>query len=296
MAATMYAMRFAVIAPILKLNNLSFYFNECYFLTLVMSVAFIAAGGYVINDYFDRRTDYINHPDSVVVGTKIKRRVAITLHFVLNTIGVLSGIFVSVLSGYWMYGIIFIAISIVLWFYSTVYKRKLLIGNFVISVFTAMVPFIVLLYEFPHLFGTNITNINNIIYIVSGFSFFAFITSMIREVLKDIEDYDGDAKTGCKTLPIVTSVQTAKYVVLSFVLITMVSVAFVYFGYLSKLPFLQAYNPTKWYVLFMECLFIILFVKIIKANSKKDFHLASIFVKIIMLAGVSYSFVLYCSI
>jgi len=292
MAGTLYAMRWAVIYPILKYHNLSLRFSECYFLILVLSVSFIAAGGYVINDYFDRRIDRINHPDSVIVGNQVNRRFAMILHFVLNTCGVLLGILISIISGHWKYSLIFIFISVILWFYSTTFKRQFLIGNFVISTFTAMVPFIVVLFEFPPFLKSDIPDMNHIIYIITGFAFFAFITSMIREILKDIEDSEGDKVIGCKTLPIILGNKTAKYIALLFVLISGISVILVYLGYLSKLYFIAEDKITLWYIIVLESLIIALSIFIIRAKSKKDFHSASTFVKLVMLIGVLYSIIL----
>lgn len=293
MALTLYIMRWAIIYPILKYNGLNLRFNELYFLILVLSVSLIAAGGYVINDYFDRRTDRINHPESVIVGKKVNRRIAMILHFVLSTLGVMLGILISILSNHWKYSIIFILISVLLWFYSTTFKRQFLIGNFVISVFTAMVPFIVVLFEFPPFLKSNIPDIDHIIYIVSGFAFFAFITNMIREILKDMEDSEGDAEIGCRTLPIILGKNVSKYIALTFVFITAFSVVLVYTQYLAKLYLIQSDNITKWYIIFLEILLIILAGLILRSKNKKDFHIASSFVKIVMLVGVLYSLVIY---
>ncbi len=294
MAVTLYAIRWAVIFPILKHHNSTLQFSDFNFLLLVLSVCFIAAGGYVINDYFDRKTDRINNPKSVIVGTKINRRFAIILHVVLSFTGVFIGVLVSVKTGHWKYGLIFFFISVILWYYSTSYKRKFLIGNIVISIFTAFVPFIVVLYEIPDFYKIDKQSSTiHIIYIVLGFAFFAFITSMIREIVKDIEDAEGDAKIGCKTMPIVIGTNAAKYIAVLLVLITSISIVLVYTQYLSKLYLLINDNITKWHVLVLATLLLILTWLILKAKGKKDFHVASILVKVIMLVGMLYSVVLF---
>ncbi|MFH2143003.1 MAG: UbiA family prenyltransferase, partial [Bacteroidota bacterium] len=147
MALTMYAIRWFIIFPVLKSYGYSLQISEILFFLLVISTLTIAGGGYVINDYFDRKADRINDPKNVIVGTKIHRRFAIILHSVLNVVGVGLGFFVSIEIGHWKYGFIFLLTTGILWFYSTTYKRKFLIGNFVISLITAFIPLLVLFFE-----------------------------------------------------------------------------------------------------------------------------------------------------
>ncbi|MFH2095456.1 MAG: geranylgeranylglycerol-phosphate geranylgeranyltransferase [Bacteroidota bacterium] len=300
MAGTLYAMRWLVIWPILHINGFEMQFGELNFLFLVIAVMCIAAGGYVINDYFDRKADRINNPDDVIVGKVIHRRFAMILHSVLNAVGALLGFYISYVSGHWKYGFVFLFITGILWFYSTSYKRRFLLGNFVIALITAIVPMMILLFEIPILFkaykeiqtGFN-TCTNHIFYLVSGFAFFAFITTMIREVIKDIEDMEGDAGIGSKTLPIILGIKTAKAVVLALIAITIASVFIAYFIYLKDLYLLINDRITFWY-LFVICIPLIVTAwLLINAKDKKGFSLASKMTKLVMLLGVCYSFIIW---
>src|SRR5665647_3443600 len=121
------------------------------FILLVAATVFITAGGYVINDYFDIKTDLINK-GKVIVGTKIPRRQAMMWHNIFNIAGVATGFYISWKAGYILLGAIFLIVSGLLYFYSASYKRQFLIGNIIVAILTAMVPMLVVFYEWPALY------------------------------------------------------------------------------------------------------------------------------------------------
>ncbi len=162
-ALTMILMRYAVIAPVISKISvilqggdgtgvpLTLKFPWYDFIILVIATVFITAGGYVINDYFDIKTDLINRGE-VIVGTKIPRRQAMMWHNILNIAGVAAGFYISWKAGYFWLGTFFLIVSGLLYFYSASYKRQFLIGNIIVSLLTAMVPMLVVLYEWPALY------------------------------------------------------------------------------------------------------------------------------------------------
>lgn len=296
-ALTQYLMRFCIIYPILRMNNFDLQFSELDFFLLVMSTVLITAAGYIINDYFDTKTDLLNRPDTVIVGSRISRRVAMTLHTIFNVIGVALGVYISYKVGFIGLGSIFFITAVLLWFYSTEYKRQLLIGNIIVSILTALVPFLVALYEVPMLNKVykevllgNHTNMNKILIWILGFSFFAFITTIIREIIKDIEDFEGDHAYGRNTLPIVIGINYTRLIVIILICITIAALLFVYFSFLD--------DPiTIWYfivALILPMLYLIF--RLIRAKEKKDYTFSSLLTKIIMLAGLVYSLVVYYTI
>ena len=105
---TLYLLRYCIVQPLLQLNGLELQLTNVHFFLLVMSTVFLTAAGYVINDYFDRKTDMVNRPDKVIVGKKIKRRTAMLMHIVLNVLGIVLGLYISYYIGYLSFGIIFI--------------------------------------------------------------------------------------------------------------------------------------------------------------------------------------------
>jgi len=181
------------------------------FILLVIASVFIAAAGYIINDYFDLNIDQVNKPQKNVVDKFIHRRWAIIWHFVLSFAGVVLTAFAVGLS-YWYLVLANLLCVLLLWFYSTSLKRRLLIGNVVISLLTAWT---ILVFFFALSHPSNAFNTSNelsvkffrLAFLYSGF---AFIISLVREAVKDMEDMEGDTRYGCKTLPIVAGTRTTK--------------------------------------------------------------------------------------
>ena len=220
-AATQYLMRYCVVWPIIRVNEFELQLDNLHFFLLVLSSMLITAAGYVINDYFDTKTDMLNRPKTVLVGRKISRRTAMFIHVVLNVIGVGLGIYLSVKIGILALGVAYILASGILWFYSTTYKRQFLIGNLIVSIFTGIVPFVVVLFEVPLLneayrdillaYGINF---NGLFAWVGGFAFFAFLSNLVREIIKDVEDFEGDLAFGRNTLPVVLGIKITKLIVI----------------------------------------------------------------------------------
>lgn len=204
-----------------------------HFILLVLSTVLVAAGGNVINDYFDTRIDRINKPGEVIVGRQVKRRVAMVGHLVLSGAGLLAGIFVAWRSGLpqWMFITAF-AIG-ALWTYSTTFKRRLLIGNGLVATLTALVPLTVGLYEIPLLKrafaepqvvalpdGSRYLMepaFDQLWAWILAFTAFAFLSTLVRELQKDMADEKGDREEGCRTVPIAWGMGAARTMVLVYI-------------------------------------------------------------------------------
>lgn len=301
-ALTMILMRYAVIEPVISKINvvlnggtgeaipLVLKFPWYDFLILVIATLFITAGGYVINDYFDIKTDLINRGE-VIVGTKIPRRQAMRWHNFLNIAGVAAGFYISWKAGYFWMGILFLIVSGLLYFYSASYKRQFLIGNLVVALLTAMVPMLVVFYEWPALYRYNALNavvppqLDPVFYWVGGFALFAFLTTLTREIIKDIEDFEGDMAYGRNTVPVVTGILTSKIISIFLILITIALLYIVWNFFLHD----------KITLIYVSCVVVLplLYViyQLIMSSGKREFHSASRLMKIIQIAGVLYSVV-----
>ncbi len=287
---TQYLMRFCIIKPILEVYGLKLQFSELNFFFLVMATVLITAAGYVINDYFDTKTDLVNRPETVIVGRLLNRRWAILLHIIFNTIGIGLGAYISFYIGIPLLTLIFVLITGILWFYSTTYKRQFLIGNVIVALLTALVPLMVLLFEIPLLYkeyGLLIremrTDFSVIVFWVGAFALFAFLLTLIREIIKDVEDFEGDSAYGRQTMPIVLGVLNSKIVIITFILTTAFSLMFLNFTFLrDKFTFI-------YFILLLVIPLVYLIYMIIKADDKKDYHKASNLSKFIMLAGILYA-------
>jgi 4-hydroxybenzoate polyprenyltransferase len=260
------------------------------FVLLVFATVLIAAGGYVINDYFDIKTDLINR-GKVIVGTKIPRKQAMMWHNILNLLGVVIGFYVSWKTGYFWMGTLFLLVSGLLYFYSASYKRQFLVGNVIVAVLTAMVPMLVVLYEAPFLFSYYAVNalkipaLSIIFWWVGGFAAFAFITTLTREIIKDIEDFEGDVAYGRNTIPVVIGILTTKIVTVCLIIITIEMLCLSWYFFVSDyvtLVYLSAFVVIP--------LFIVIY-QVIMSQSRKQLHSASRLMKIIMLTGILYSVV-----
>jgi len=299
-AFTMILMRYAVIEPVIgkitvslagsagELTPLSLKFPWYDFLILVIATVSLTAGGYVINDYFDIRTDIINRGE-VIVGTKVPRRQAMLWHNFLNVTGVACGFYISWKAGYFWMGILFLIVSGLLYFYSASYKRQFLIGNLVVAVLTALVPLLVVFYEWPALYRYYAVNalsspdLSIIFYWVGAFALFAFITTLTREIIKDIEDFEGDAAYGRNTVPVVTGILTARIIAVALTAITIIMLFLVWKLFLND-------RITLIYITVAVAIPLILVIRhLVTGPGKNNIRSASRLMKIAQCTGVLYS-------
>jgi len=297
---TMVLMRYAIIEPLISRvgvillkgsgeeGPMVLQFPWYNFLVLVAATVSITAGGYVINDYFDIKTDLINRGQAIV-GTSVSRRQAMLLHSIFNIAGVTAGFYVSWRAGYFWLGTVFLLVSGLLYFYSASYKRQFLLGNLMVSALTAMVPFMVVLFEWAALYryysvsAIEIPKLSFLFYWVGGFSLFAFLTTLTREIIKDTEDFEGDLAYGRNTLPVIIGITGSKIVAASLVVITIVLLYLVWHYFIDDeltLGYISAgIVAPQVYVLY----------QLIVSREKKGLHLASRTMKIVMFAGIIYS-------
>jgi 4-hydroxybenzoate polyprenyltransferase len=300
-AATQYAMRYLVMEPLLPSDTFSLQFGDLQFFLLVLSTIVIAAAGYIINDYFDTQADMINKPARVVVGIRISRREAMTMHALLNIIGVGIGAYLSFYIKIPSLLLVFVLATGLLWFYSTNYKRQFLVGNISVALLTGLVPLMVVLFEIPVLNRTygaimlqNESNFNYIFAWVGGFSFFAFLTTLIREVIKDAEDFVGDSAYGMKTVPIVLGSMWTKVVLGLLIGFTIATLLYLLVRFIVFSVEPADFISLAYFVLFLFIPLILLIVQVIIAKGKRGYHRASVLIKLVMLAGILYSVVVFC--
>ena len=287
--------RYGLIIPILNHYGYEPVLSHFRFGLLVLASIFLAASGYVINDYFDVKIDRLNRPEKVVVGNDFKRREAMFFHVILTFLGVFIGLFLSYVVRKETWAFMFLLIPVFLWYYSTTFKKQGFIGNLVVSGLTALVSIIVVSFEFGALervHGQEIINSEACTmawYWTLGFAFFAFITTLIREIVKDMEDMQGDKAEGCQTLPIVIGVKFSKIFVLLITVFTIFSIWALYF-YVNKI---NSYKYSLYYFMLLITLpFVVSLIMLFKANTSKQYHHLSSMYKIIMLMGILYIFVI----
>jgi 4-hydroxybenzoate polyprenyltransferase len=284
-ALTQMLFRYFILDFVYQENDLAYEsikLNELLFFLLMAASVCIAAAGYIINDYFDVNIDQVNKSSKVIIGTYIKRRWAIFFHAILS----LTGFILSLYIGYKLNNIYipffnFIAIAL-LWFYSTTFKKKLLVGNVIISLLTAWVILVLTLSEYRFRISPEDFVWQRILKVSFVYAGFAFIISLIREVIKDMEDIEGDLKYGCKTMPIVWGLPASKVftgvwiVVLAGVLV-IIQIYILQFGW---------WIPAVYALLTIAIPLVWVLRKLYDATTPKDFHRLSSVVKMIMGAGI----------
>ena len=249
---------------------------------MVASVC-IAAAGYIINDYFDLNIDKINKPQKNVLNTIINRRWAIVWHLVLSLLGI-AATAKAVGFGKWYLIAANVFCVALLWFYSTSFKRQLLIGNIIISLLAAWTVLILFFAQVPFNEAFRSTNDTTIKFFRLAFLYggFAFILSLVREAIKDIEDREGDAQYGCRTLPIYAGTRTTKIYVSIWIGILIASLVVLQL-YILQFGWLIAVLYSI--ILIISPLFYLL-MQLMKAQTIKDFSRLSTLTKLIMFTGI----------
>ncbi len=229
---------------------------------ICLSTVLIAAAGYVINDYFDIKIDAINKPERVIIGRHFKRRVAMITHQAMNVVACLLGLYV----GKFVFIINIVSVSL-LWAYSAYFKKQPFIGNVLVSFLTALSLLVLSAFYHQH---------TNLVLLYAGF---AFGTTLIREIIKDMEDVRGDALHGCRTLPIVWGMRPTKY--------------FIYFLTACFIPLLfwaanKLHNQLLAFAFIALLLPVSYFLyKLIYADTRQHFAALSQICKLIMLLGMA---------
>lgn len=285
---TQYLLRICIIGTFYGINATRSSFGHFDFLLLVLSTVLIAAGGYVINDYFDAEVDKINKPGKMVIGKKLSPESAYIYYWILTISGVLIGFYISFRVKYFLLGFIFIAIAMMLWFYTTRYQKTVLWGNLAISLLSAMVLLIVWLFEFfalradPVNYTEAMKQLGLICTVVGAYALFAFLVTLIREVIKDIEDIDGDRNCGFNTLPVRAGIRNTKMLIVILTCITILVLAVAQY-FLIGMNLMLVF----WYLMIaVQSLLLFLLAQVIKAGSATEFHFLSTATKIIMVAGI----------
>jgi len=257
LALTQYLVRLSLISPEVPWRE---GLTEGTLLRIALATACIAAAGYIINDYYDVKIDLINKPGRVVIGRYIKRRWALGINLVLNALGVLLGLTVSL-----RVGVINAVAVFLLWFYSNHLKRQPFWGNLMVSLLTALALVVLAVQYRRH---------EEEVYL---YALFSFCLSLVREIIKDMEDVKGDATFGCQTLPIRWGIRKTKTLLYCILALFFVILA----ASLTVLP------PSMIYLFaLLAAPMGYLVYRLVRADTRQDFAFLSQYCKVVMLLGV----------
>lgn len=286
-----FLFRHCIILPVFHYYNVEPVLSEVQFFLVVLSTILIAAGGYIINDYFDVKIDQINKPHRLLVDRIFPRRRAILANWIFSVAGILLGGFVAWWVGRWHLGGVYVVSSFLLWWYSANLKRQPLIGNVVVSFLTALTIVVVALFEIwilhrPAAYDDPAGAVFTFVLLYGGF---AFLISMVREIVKDIEDVEGDRAHHCKTLPVVGGVRLAKSVAQVFAGVLAINVVILLLLEFREDNFLVVgYGVVT---VLLPLLYVIL--RLYRADRKRHYHQLSTWIKLIMLMGILSMIMLY---
>jgi 4-hydroxybenzoate polyprenyltransferase len=251
-----------------------------YFFVLILIAVCIAAAGNIINDYFDYKIDVINKPNKVIVHNVIAKKWVLCWYIFLSVIGIVLSYVIDVNTHVnnlvWANSIA----VLLLFLYAVFFKKQFLVGNLLISILTAWVILVISFCEIAN-YQTSLMHFFNISFLYAGF---ALLISLIREVVKDMEDIQGDKMYNCKTMPIVLGIKATKTFVifLSLLLVAIIVFTLIYFYQL---------NWTYWIGLFYTIIFILLplcwfIIQLPKVHTPTAFHKLSSLIKLVMLTGI----------
>lgn len=277
-ALVQYLIRFFIIESLgvpHVLNHLEF------FLWVLCSIS-LAAAGYIINDIHDVDADKANKPQRIVIDNGISLNGAWGAYSVLNVVGIICGYVVAEaagLSSLWLLPVVVIAL---LYLYAIDLKKRALLGNLLVSLLTALPVFLVGVFDVLPAANANTADlIKPVFYVISAYAGFAFFTNLVREIIKDAEDVEGDDQEGYRTLAVVMGRTSIRYVI---VLLLVVMLCFT--GAFNAFLFQSDLISSIYLLIFVNLPILYLIFKVLRSNTKVDFKQASTLTKIIMLTGI----------
>ena len=291
-AVSMFALRYLILLPLLSIKGIPLIISRFDFSLLVMGTLFIAGAGNIINDYFDIRPDRLNKHHKVIVGKFIKRRVAMSSHVILSTLGFFISAYVAIKYDIpWMLFFQIIAITM-LWLYSASFKKSFILGNLIVAFLTACIPLLVISFDIPAFFQSEgfsfpyieapYGDFKVVIFFTLVYAGFAFLLNLIREIIKDIADMKGDKEINARTMPLVLGVNATKKVINSLSLFTVLLLVYIQQSFMPD-------KVTSIYLLVFIVLPLLLGIyKLKNAQKSRQFLKASNYIKITMASGLAY--------
>jgi 4-hydroxybenzoate polyprenyltransferase len=284
-AILQYFLQYFFLIPKLRMHELEPVLNNLHFALLVICTMIIAAGGYIINDIYDYNIDRINKPDRQTLGRHLSLRMAMRYYFFVLGNGLIISLYLAwYVENLMLAGLYLIAV-LSLWLYSKVLKRTALGGNFFVGLFCAFTAIIVAFAERETIINVlegNWYDFKDLVFQFGIFSLFAFFSTLFREIVKDIEDIEGDKINNCHTLPIAYGIPFAKNVATSVNIILFIILLYLFIIFLRE----SLYWRSLYLALFIIAPVLISEFLLRKARSRKQFHFLSQFSKYIMFSGI----------
>lgn len=280
-ASTFLLLRYLVFIPVYQAYSMAPEMGSLLYLLMITATILIAASGYISNDYFDVVTDRINKPDKQYIGVQITAGSALAAALSLSIFAIALAIWLTILMQNWLPAVILIIALAVAWWYAFQLKKSLLWGNIAVAGMSAGTIAMAWMIEnqCSQVQGEPFRIITGII---TAISLFAFLLSLQREIVKDIEDIKGDRLINCKSLPIVKGIPFTKTILLSITIITFILliIAQIYLVQLSRII------AVVWLLICVEIPLMYFLMSLTSSKIKSDYHKLSTLLKWIMLGGM----------
>ncbi|MFN8325156.1 geranylgeranylglycerol-phosphate geranylgeranyltransferase [Flavobacterium sp.] len=283
-------MQYIIRYGFLKLQNVGLALNDWMFALLVLATVLIAAAGYVINDVYDVETDHINKPGKNQIGKIISEEMGFNIFIGLNIVALIIGFYLSNKVMKTSFLGIFIISSMLLYLYATSWKKIAVVGNLIIALLTAFSVLIIGMFDIiPAIYSENEILMKTLLSILFDYAMFAFLVNFLREIVKDIEDINGDYNQGMNTLPILIGTErTAKISAIVGLIIVCIL-----FWYINKnLMDNGLYFATVYGLIALIAPLVFFSIKIWNAKSQKEFRLMSKILKLVIFLGILFVLVI----
>jgi 4-hydroxybenzoate polyprenyltransferase len=279
---TQYLLEYCVILPIFARTNTPSAFDHLHFFLFAMTTMLITAGGYIINDITDAAIDCINKPEKYVIGKLISYKTAYNLYYAFVALSLVIGTYTGYYVGSVVLALAYPLVTVLLWLYSASLKNRGLVGNLLVALLCAFTATILVLGEakgFRLLKMNDAMTFHRLWLVVVAYSVFAFLGTIFRELIKDIEDITGDRAAGRRTFPIVFGLSATKKLTMA-----LMGLLFICLGMYINV---QAINVSLFILSISIGLSIVYIIwKLIIASEKADFAHLSFAAKCLMLVGL----------
>jgi len=242
-------------------KSLRFVLTDIHLYFIVLATACTVAGGYIINNFYDKEKDIINKPQKVALDNFVSQKTKLQIYFLLNFIGFIFGLLVS-----WRAGLFFAIYIFLIWFYSHKLKKQPLTGLFSAAVL-ALLPFFAVFVYYK--------NFSEVIFVHAMFLFFILL---IKELIKDLENIKGDLANNYITIPIKYDERFTKMIITIFMIFTLSPIYFI-----LKYPEI---GNMKYYFYFAVVVLSIFGILLYKANSKKNYIILHNIIKFLIIIGI----------
>jgi 4-hydroxybenzoate polyprenyltransferase len=273
--------QYFLVIPVLSWNDLGQSVDSISFWCVTVSAAFMMAGGFIVNDLNDLEIDAINKPGRNLINTVYSKNTALNIYIALTLTGILIGLYGGWRIHYFGMMSITPVPAVLLWFYANTFKRMPFAGNFVVAFLCGGILLL------PLLFNLSTFKAEGLPVIVCSYAGFAFVLTLAREVVKDIEDIEGDTQRNCRTMPIVAGVKFSKFFTAILVAVVLVFIAWFQWQQVQSETFYKSEIYSFSYLTLLVQLPLIAFlILFFNATQKEQFHRAGNILKLVMVTGL----------